>query len=240
MDNVLTRKLEHFAPLPAADRQLLDEIVLPTRDVPARSDLIREGQSSDTVRLIIHGLAYRYKNLANGRRQVVAYLIPGDFCDLHVHVLKAMDHSIATVSACKVVDIPRHRIAEMTGRPALARALWWATLVDEGTMREWLLNLGQRPALERIAHLFCEFYVKLSAAGLVTGGSFSLPLTQEDVADTTGLSLVHVNRCLQQLRELGLLKVRHRLVEIDDTEGLMRFCGFNPNYLHLDSFEPVA
>ncbi|MGI3899350.1 MAG: Crp/Fnr family transcriptional regulator [Janthinobacterium lividum] len=183
---------------------------------------------------------YRYKHLANGRRQVVAYLTPGDFCDLHIHVLKAMDHSIATVSACKIVEIPRHRIVEMTERPALARALWWATLVDEGTLREWLLNVGQRPALERIAHLFCEFYVKLCAAGMVTGGSFSLPLTQEDVGDATGLSTVHVNRCLQQLRELGLLKVRRGLVEINDTGGLIQFCGFNPNYLHLDNPKPVT
>lgn len=192
------------------------------------------------MRLIIQGLACRYKNLPNGRRQIVAYLIPGDFCDLHVHVLKAMDHSIATVSACKVVDIPRYRIAEMTERPALARALWWATLVDEGTMREWLLNVGQRPAVERIAHLFCEFHVKLQAAGVVTNGTFSLALNQEDIADTTGLSMVHVNRCLQQLRELGLLKMRYKIVEIGDTVALMRFCGFNSNYLHLDALESVA
>lgn len=240
MGNVLTRKLEGLASLSAADRQLLDEIVLPVRDVPARTDLIREGQSSNNVRLIIQGLAYRYKNLANGRRQVVAYLMPGDFCDLHVHVLKAMDHSIATVSACTVVDIPRHRIAEMIGRPALARALWWATLVDEGTMREWLLNVGQRPALERIAHLFCELYVRMRAVGLVTDNKFALPLIQSDIADTVGLSPVHVNRCLQQLREMDILQLRQRSVEISDIERLAAFSGFDPNYLHFDNALELA
>ncbi|RYC28689.1 Crp/Fnr family transcriptional regulator, partial [Lichenibacterium minor] len=181
------------------------EIVGPHRLVAARTDLIREGQGSNTVRLIVDGLACRYKSLDNGSRQIVAYLVPGDFCDLNVFLLRAMDHSIATISACTVVDIPRHRIVEMTNRVELTRALWWVTLVDEGTLREWLLNVGQRPALKRLAHLFCELYFRMQAVGLVVNDSYVLPLTQIDMADSIGLSPVHVNRCLQQLREMGFV-----------------------------------
>ena len=156
MANLLTRKLEAFAPLSEADRHLLDAVIREARDVGSREDLIREGDAPGDVRLILAGFACRYKRLAGGKRQIMAYLVPGDFCDLHVFILKAMDHTIATLSPCRVVDIPRARILEMTERPALARALWWAALVDEATLREWLVNIGARPAEQRVAHLLCE------------------------------------------------------------------------------------
>ena len=136
MANLLTRKLEAFAPLPEADKLLLDAVIREPQEVGPREDLIREGEVPSDVRLILAGFACRYKRLAGGKRQIMAYLVPGDFCDLHVFILKAMDHTIATLSPCRVVDIPRARILEMTERPALARALWWAALVDEATLRE--------------------------------------------------------------------------------------------------------
>ena len=234
MENVLTRKLERFAPLSIEDKDLLDQVVAHHRLVGARTTLISEGQASDTVRLIVDGLACRYKTLDDGSRQIVAYLVPGDFCDLNVFLLRAMDHSIATMSACTVVDIPRHRIVEMTSRIELTRALWWVTLVDEGTLREWLLNVGQRPALKRLAHLFCELYVRMQAVGLVTEDSYVLPLTQNDMADTIGLSAVHINRCLQQLREMGFVTFKNRTMSLTGVAGMMRFCGFDPSYLHFD------
>ena len=234
MENVLTRKLERFAPLSIEDKDLLDQVVAHHRLVGARTTLISEGQASDTVRLIVDGLACRYKTLDDGSRQIVAYLVPGDFCDLNVFLLRAMDHSIATMSACTVVDIPRHRIVEMTSRIELTRALWWVTLVDEGTLREWLLNVGQRPALKRLAHLFCELYVRMQAVGLVTEDSYVLPLTQNDMADTIGLSAVHINRCLQQLREMGFVTFKNRTMSLTGVAEMMRFCGFDPSYLHFD------
>lgn len=234
MENVLTRKLERFAPLSIEDKKLLDQVVAHHRLVDARTTLISEGQASDTVRLIVDGLACRYKTLEDGSRQIVAYLVPGDFCDLNVFLLRAMDHSIATMSACTVVDIPRHRIVEMTSRIELTRALWWVTLVDEGTLREWLLNVGQRPALKRLAHLFCELYVRMQAVGLVTDDSYVLPLTQSDIADTIGLSPVHINRCLQQLREMGFVTFKDRKMSLTGVAEMMQFCGFDPSYLHFD------
>ena len=233
MDNLLTRKLEQFAPLSEDDKRLLDATAASSRLVPARTDLICEGQASENVHLILEGIACRYKLLKNGKRQIVAYLLPGDFCDLNVFILEQMDHSIATVSRCRVVDIPRERVLELVSRPEIARAFWWVTLVDEGILREWLLNIGQRRATARIGHLFCELLIRLRVVSLDKGDDYELPLTQSDIGDTLGISFVHVNRCLQTLREMGLLTYKDNYVVITDLERLVAFTEFNPRYLHL-------
>ena len=233
MANVLTRKLESFAPLPEADKLLLDEVVREAQEVGPREDLIREGDAPTHVNLILEGFACRYKVLADGTRQIMAYLVPGDFCDLHVFILKQMDHTIATLSRCTVVKIPRARILELTERPAIARAFWWAALVDEATLREWLVNVGARPAEQRVAHLLCELLVRLRVVGLADGGQYELPLTQQELGDTTGLSNVHVNRVLQHLRREGLITLKDKKLVILDVERLEAFSGFTPNYLHL-------
>jgi CRP-like cAMP-binding protein len=231
--NLLTRKLENFAALSQDDRRFLDEVTRASREVGARQDLIAEGDTPKDVHLIVEGFACRYKLTAHGGRQIIAYLVPGDFCDLHVFILKAMDHAIATLTACRVVDIPRATVLEMTERPALARALWWATLVDEAVAREWLVNIGRREAPERIAHMLCELLLRLRAVGLANGDSYELPITQGELADTVGLSSVHVNRSLQALREAGLISLKGRHLVIPDAKRLTEFSGFDPNYLHL-------
>lgn len=233
MTNPLTRKLEAFAPLSHDDKRLLDDVVRTARDVGPREDLIREGDNPRDVQLVLKGFACRYKLLANGQRQITAYLIPGDFCDLHVFILKAMDHSIATLSPCRVAPIPRRRVLELTERPAIARALWWATLVDEAVLREWLLNIGARPAEERVAHLLCELLVRLRTVGLSNSGAYELPLTQTDLADTVGVTHIHVNRMLQRLRSAGAITLKDNRLVIHDVDGLMAFAGFDPSYLHL-------
>ena len=233
MTNPLTRKLEAFAPLSDDDKRLLDDVVQTAREVGPREDLIREGENPRDVQLVLEGFACRYKLLANGQRQITAYLVPGDFCDLHVFILTAMDHSIATLSPCRIAPIPRHRVLELTERPAIARALWWASLVDEAVLREWLLNIGARPAEERIAHLLCELLVRLRTVGLSSDGVYELPLTQTDLADTVGLTHIHVNRMLQRLRAAGAITLKGNRLVIHDVVGLMAFCGFDPGYLHL-------
>ena len=233
MENLLTRKLEVFAPLPEADKTLLDEVVREPRWIGQRLDLIAEGDAPTSVRLILEGFACRYKVLPDGKRQIMAYLVPGDFCDLHVFILKAMDHGIATLSPCKVVDITRRRVLELMERPAIARAFWWAALVDEATLREWLVNIGSRPAEERIAHLLCELLLRLRTVGLTDGGKFELPITQAELGQTMGLSTVHVNRVLQRLRGDGMITLKGKNLVIVDEEKLKVFSGFNPNYLHL-------
>ena len=233
MANLLTRKLEAFATLPDADKRLLDDVVRGPRSVAARTDIIHEGDDPFDVHLILEGFACRYKLLPGGRRQIMAFFVPGDFCDPHVFILKTMDHGIATLSPCQVVNIPRPRILELMERPAIARAIWWATLVDEAVLREWLVNIGARPAEERVGHLLCELLLRLRTVGLTSDGSYELPVTQVEIADSLGLSHVHVNRVLQRLRADGLITLGQGTLVIPDVPKLEAFSGFNPNYLHL-------
>lgn len=215
------------------DRARLEAVALPSRKVAAREDIIREGEVPENVNLVLEGIACRYKVLPNGRRAIVAFLLPGDFCDLHVAILDHMDHTIGALTPCTIAEIPRTTIEDLTANwPRIARALWWATLVDEGILREWLVNMGQRPSDRKLAHLFCELQARLALVGLATENEFPLPLTQEELGDTLGLSTVHVNRVLQQMREDGLIRLQGRTVSIPDLARLKEFGEFNPNYLH--------
>ncbi|SDM54082.1 cAMP-binding domain of CRP or a regulatory subunit of cAMP-dependent protein kinases [Methylobacterium phyllostachyos] len=234
MQDALTRKLESFEELTDADRAALRALVPRLRQVPARTDLIQEGDKPENVHLILDGYACRYKVLPDGQRQIMAFFVPGDFCDLNVFILDQMDHAIGTISPCKTVEIPRHAIEDITAHhPRVTRALMWCALVDEAVLREWLVNIGGRQADQRIAHLFCELLLRLEAVGRVTDNSFPFPFTQTDIADTMGLSDVQVSRSLRELRALGLIHLKRRVLTILDVEQLKAYCGFNPNYLHL-------
>ena len=156
VDNPLIRKFERLAPLSLEDRELLGKVTKKSYLVGPHQDIIREGEVPDDVHLIVAGMACRHKTIENGARQIVAYLLPGDFCDLHIFILDQMDHTMSTLTECAVVDLPRETVLRVTDRPAIARALWWATLVDEGTLREGLINIGQRRAEERMARFLCE------------------------------------------------------------------------------------
>ena len=230
----LIRKLEHGSPLSPADRLLIEKLSEHIAEIPPHRDLIRQGETPKYVHVVLEGFACRYKDLPGGERQIVAWLVPGDFCDLHVSVIGEMDHAIATMTASRICHLPRDHIeAALEHRPQLLRAFWWATLVDEAVLREWLVNIGRRPADRRIAHLFCELLARLQAVGMAGGGIIDFPLTQIDLADTVGLSAVHVNRIIQQLREDGLIVWRGGKLRILNPAGLAAFSGFEPAYLHL-------
>lgn len=245
--NPLTRKLERYATLGTEDRALLDEAIRSVHRIRARTDFILEGDSPDNVHLIVEGFACRYKITAEGRRQILAFLLPGDFCDLRLALLWEMDHSVASLSDCLVARIPRERIDEIAARPDLACALWSASLADEGLLFEWIVNLGARDARRNIAHLFCELLVRQRAAGLTTGNGdgYRLPLTQQDLADAAGLSPVHVNRTLQALRSEELISFDGKSLRILDPDRLAEVSGFDPRYLDLrgpryDNARPAA
>jgi CRP-like cAMP-binding protein len=207
MQAPLIRKLEGYEELTDDDRRVLGGLVVNVRRVGARVDLIREGEDPEFVHIILEGFACRYKVLADGQRQIMAFLVPGDFCDLNVFILDQMDHSIGTISSCSIVDIPRRSIDELTDNHArITRALWCCALVDEAVLREWLVNIGRRPAKQRVAHLFCELHARLSVVGRVSDDhAFDFPFTQTEIADTLGLSDVHINRTLRELREHNLV-----------------------------------
>lgn len=236
LHNPLIRKLDHGAHLTETERGRLARITARTRQVGPRQDIVREGDAPDVVRLVLDGMACRYKSLSNGGRSIVALLLPGDFCDLHVAVLGEMDHAIATFTPCTVAEIPRATIDELTGRhPNIARALWWATLVDEGVLREWLINMSTRRAEQRTAHLFCELLVRLRAVGLADEDGYDLSLTQQELADVLALSTVHMNRTLQSLREHDLIVLRDRRLTIPNVARLSAYAEFKPGYLRLAS-----
>lgn len=232
--NPLAAKLGGFVALSDADRAVLEHLCGTARLVGPRMDLIHEGDAPNGVYLILEGMACRHKTRGNGVRQITAYLLPGDLCDLDVALLSEMDHTLTTFSACKVVRIAPQAITELTqNHPQITRALRMCALVDEATLREWLVNIGRRSAAERIAHLFCELLMRLQVVGLTEGDSYALPLTQLDLADTTGLSNVHVNRSIQELRRRGLIEWKGGRLTILDLPGLKRIAEFRSNYLHL-------
>ena len=232
--NPCIRKLEGFVSLSDADRLMLEQISAEPRTIEPHTDLVREGDKPDGVYLIMDGMACRHKRLDSGARQIMAYLLPGDLCDLDVALLRRMDHTITTLSACKVVRLEPETVAHiLEHHPAVARGLRTSTLVDEATLREWLLNVGCRTPTQRLAHLFCEVLERLAVVGRVQGASFGLPLTQAELADTTGLSTVHVTRSLQELRSQGLIDLSDGHMSILDLPRLRTLGGFKADYLHL-------
>ena len=232
--NPVIAKLATVADLRDSDIEKLTALCNDVRTVRGKRDILREGDRPDHVHVIIEGWAARYKTLRDGSRQIVAYLIPGDFCDLHVAVLGHMDHGIVALTDCRIAYIPSDALDALTSdHNGLTKALWWATLVDEAVLREWVLNVGRRDAYERIAHLLCEMHARMKMVGLVEDGRLALPLTQDQLADTTGLTPVHVNRTLQRLRTEKLIEIGKGILTILDVNALRKAAGFNGNYLHI-------
>ena len=193
------------------------------------------GASVSQSTLLIEGLIARYKDLTDGQRQIMEIHVAGDFTDLHGFLLKRLDHNIGTLTPATVGFVPHETLARITqDEPHLARMLWLSTLMDAAIQREHILSIGRRPALARIAHLMCELCVRLEVIGLAEGRRFALPLTQLDLADAVGLTSIHVNRMLRQLREQKLMTFRGSQVEIHDWERLQRAADFDPSYLHLE------
>ena len=233
---MLVRKLEHFTRLSSEDKRVLKRASEgKIRRFGARVDVIREGEAPEHVNLILSGWACRYKYLEDGRRQIMSYFVPGDTCDLGVFLLRSMDHSIGTLTAVTMAEVSREAVLEMTGNHSrVSNALWWSTLVAEAVQREWVVNIGQRTAFERIGHLLCEIFIRLRCVGLTTDTSCEFPITQAELGEATGLSTVHVNRTLQELRGSNLIVLRDKVLTIPDLTALQRASMFSANYLHLD------
>ena len=206
------------------------------RKVASDKTLIRAGVPLNISMMLLDGLLCRYKDLRDGSRQISELHVAGDFADLHSFTLKRLDHSIMTLTPCRIAVAPHERInAVITEFPHLARLFWLTTNIDAAIHREWVLSLGRRTALARTAHLFCELRERLAIVGLADETGFALALTQTDLAECLGLTPVHVNRTLRELRERGLVEFRSRRVTILDLAGLKRVAEFDPTYLYLGS-----
>lgn len=230
--NPFLRQLESLVALEPEDIRIAQGLIGPSRAIEARADIVEEGRDHGVCTVLLEGLACRYKALDDGRRQILSLHVPGEILDLHSAMLGRLDYSVATLSRCRVAPIPAETLLEaLDRRPNLRQAFWRATLLDGALLRAWLVAVGQRPAHERVAHLFCEVDARLAAAGVAKGDSFDFPITQEELADALGLSVVHVNRVLQRLRRDGLITLRARKLSIHDREALRRLGGFDGRYL---------
>jgi CRP-like cAMP-binding protein len=235
MTNPVIRKLELFTRLSTEDKALLGRLASArVRSFASREDVIREGDAPRDINLFLSGWACRYKQMEDGRRQIIAFFLPGDVCDMNIFILKEMDHSISAITPVTVAEVSREAFEEVILQyPRVIQALWWDSLVNSAIQREWTVNLGQRTAAERIAHLICELFLRLHSIGLARANTCEWPITQIELADTTGMSSVHVSRTINELRNLGLIVLRDRQLTVSDLPGLMRLAMFNSNYLHL-------
>ncbi|MDP4023899.1 Crp/Fnr family transcriptional regulator [Methylobacterium sp. NEAU 140] len=234
MDNPLARKLEHFVRLSDADHLWLAAALGPTRTVAARTDIVEEGDDPTAVFVILDGWAGRYRQLADGRRQIVALLLPGDCCDPHVFLLDRRDHAITALTTVTLARIPGPAFLDLEARsPPLQEAFRRETLITAAVQREGSVSLGRRSAIERMAHLFCELHVRLATVGLAAGNTYPMPLTQVDLADVLGQTAVHTNRVLHDLRAENLITLERRRLTIHDPARLRELALFDPAYLHL-------
>lgn len=231
----MLRKFERRARLEESDRQALLGLPYGMRMVEAGKYLVREGSPLQESNLIVSGYAFRQKLTIAGDRQIVSIHLPGDFVDIEGSLLTVADHNIQTLTRCEIASIPSSAILTLIdAHPRIGRAMWIDTLIDGSIFREWVTNVGRRDARHRIAHLLCEFAKRLELAGLGDTKGYEFPMTQEQLADATGLTPVHVNRSLKALEAEGLIAREKRLVRIPDWERLRDVAGFNELYLHLD------
>lgn len=240
MSNRFVQKLQGIATLTAAEVKALEEATAHPRKFAARADLIREGDRPGPVFVMLEGWAYRYKILPSGTRQIMAFLMPGDACDLHIGMLAEMDHGIQAAAPSRVAIIPRSEMDRlMAAYPGISQAMYIAQLTDEGTLRAWIVSMGRRSSIERVAHLMCELYLRAKWIGLVEGTEFALPLSQIILADALGMTAVHTNRVLKELRLAGAMILTRGNLIISNPAKLFEIAGFDENYLHRRWRQPL-
>ena len=234
----LLLKLASHDVLSVAEQDLLRSAIVKERRFATGDDLVSQGSRPSFSTLLLEGFSARYKVLEDGTRQITALHIPGDFVDLHAFALKVMDHGIVAMSPCRVGFADHSALKRITETaPHLTRVLWLETLIDGAIHREWIVAMGRRSRRSHLAHLICELYVRLQVVRLVDGASFRFPLSQSEVADALGLSVVHLNKTLQALRAERAFTWESRTITIIDWDRLQEIAEFDPTYLNL-SVEP--
>ena len=227
-------RLAQSAFLSDEERKALEAAILPARSIRTGVDLAREGERTDNLFIVIEGWACRYTTTSDGGRQLPALLIPGDVGNLDSVLFDRLDFGVRTLTEATVVALPRDRALALAAQhPGVARMFTWLALVENAILGKWALSLGRRSAKERLAHLLCELSVRLGDEGEVES-NFALPLTQEHIADALGLTPVHVNRTMQQLRTDGLIVNANRKITLSDVASLRKLGGFDPSYLHTE------
>jgi CRP-like cAMP-binding protein len=232
----MVRKLERWHALEENDRKAVLALPFTKRALAAGQHIVWDGDKPQYTCLLLSGFAYRHKHAGNGGRQILSIHMTGDIVDLQNSLLGVADHNVQMLTAGEVAMIPVENMREIAFRyPTVGMAMWYETLVEGSIFREWVLNLGRRDARTRIAHLLCEFGLRLQVAELGRQSVYELPITQEQLADAVALTPVHVNRTLKKLEEDGLISRTKRVISIVDWQELVKEGDFQPRYLHLDS-----
>jgi len=230
----LIHKLETHLVLSDDEKNALQSMGGTVKTLDARQDIVREGDRPSACCLLLEGFLCRYKLTHDGKRQILSFHVPGDIPDLQSLHLDVMDHSMGTLARSKLVFLPHDTVRDLIGRcPRIGDAFWRETLIDASIFREWMVGLGRREAYGRVAHLLCELYVRLRSVGLTNGHAYDLPLTQAELGDALGISTVHVNRTLQDLRGERLITLHAGSVAVLDWDRLKEAGEFDPTYLHL-------
>jgi CRP-like cAMP-binding protein len=235
------RHLESSIKLSDDERAAIKTLPMQVTQIRADQDIVREGDRPSRCFALLEGFACTFKMTGDGKRQIVAFHIPGDLPDLQSLHLEVLDVSIGTITPCTVGFI-QHEIARDLCRrfPRIGSAFWRDTLVAAAVFREWVTNIGRRNAYGRLAHIFCEMVVRMRAVGLAEDHVCELPMTQAELADATGMTTVHVNRTLQELRAAGLITLTGSKLKVEDWEGLKKAGDFDPSYLHLRNEDVAA
>jgi CRP-like cAMP-binding protein len=232
----LIRKLDGATPLSEADKKAIRNLPVTIKTIEPGQALLHEGNLFPYCCLILEGWTYCQQVLSNGRRQILSLHIPGDLPDLQSLHLPDPDFGMQALTTATVAFVPHAELRALVAASSrVSTALWRETLITAAIHRAWITSLGRRDARARLAHLFCELYLRLSAAGLEDGGTIPMPLRQHDLADAIGVTSVHINRMIQDLRGENLVHLRSRRLEIRDWPGLRAAADFKPEYLHLPS-----
>lgn len=235
MITVALKKLRRRIEIGSEEERVIRDSVAEMRCVAADEIVVRAGEPLNSSLLLLDGWLARCKDLSSGERQVTQLHVAGDFADLHGFTLKRLDHDLAAISECRFAVVPHEALRDITDRfPRLARVLWFSTNVDASIQRELTLSLGQRSAISRMAHLFCELYMRLEVVGKTGRDGYDFPLTQRELSECLGLTVVHANRTLQELRRRGLIELESRRLTILDRRGLGGIAEFDPSYLYID------
>ena len=232
MTPTLLRKFSGLVDLGAPDRAALQSLTYEVATVERHRDILRVGDRPTFVYVILEGWAARYSLRKDGSRRITGFLLPGDFCGIHAVTSSPMDHALIALTTCKVGKIAGSEMDRLIeAAPVIVKALWRAKLTEEAILRMWLLN--SEDAQRSLGHLLCELHARAHHAGLVEKGMCDVPLTQQDIGDALGITAVHTNRMLQQLRELRLVEFSHSKLMLPDVEALRRASSFDPAYLHM-------
>lgn len=233
--DAMVRKLQQWRPLDAADQDALHALPHQTISLKPLEYIVREGDKPRSSCLMLSGYSFRHKIAGNGGRQIFSIHMKGDLADLQNSLLGTADHNLQALTRVEAAMIPVEAIEDIAfTRPAIGRAMWYETLVDGSIFREWTLNVGRRDARTRMAHMLCEFALRIEQAGLGERCDYELPMTQEQLADALGITSVHANRTLMTLAQEGLIARNNRAVRITDWAALRKTGDFDPAYLHLN------